>query len=487
MKQLLKIRVKSLFLLLMAGLMVPAAAASAAASFKDVNMQQNSWAISSIYLMAEKQILTGYPDGTFRPDHAVTKAEWTAMVHRLFDTYRPNLTAFGVEKINGYSDVSPQHWAYKQISDIYDSTFQSGVYGLSPNGLLTFRPDTQLNRLQLANMLYSFFDTRMIDRRLTPNDVCSVVSGYKDVPMKMFKTQDEYDAAVKSDGRLDSANVLLTTNNIVLTTYFMGTAVTDCGFGTDAFSNAQASSLANLQASGIMTATSGGYFRPLDKVTRAEAVTILNRIYNYLKKNYWIADYSTIDLDQASIGAVSGGASGGSAAANASPGYSAGSIGGTTPGGVANPWVDGTGPSNQTAVKVRDLFETQGAYSEAGVITKNLRKNGEIETAVLPMGYNYLTIELVSQDPGDVVDMYLIADGNSTLVKQESFPMTIEVGSVQQVGIRTQLRDNNPLKKGGNVSLTVRLSKEKPKPVAPPATEPIPANPAESATRPPAA
>ncbi|MCA1489292.1 S-layer homology domain-containing protein, partial [Bradyrhizobium sp. IC4061] len=40
------------------------------------------WATSSIMLMSNKQILTGYPDGRFRPEKAVSKAEWTTMVYR---------------------------------------------------------------------------------------------------------------------------------------------------------------------------------------------------------------------------------------------------------------------------------------------------------------------------------------------------------------------------------------------------------------------
>jgi hypothetical protein len=454
--------IKWLVVLLMVSLIFPGSSARAA-SFSDVNTQQNGWAYSSIQVMADKQILIGYQDGTFQPGNTVSKAEWTAMIHRLFDTYRPNKNATGIQKINGFSDVPADFWAYKEISDIYNSSFQWGVYGLTPDGQLTFRPDTQLSRLQLANMLYSMFDTRMIDRKLTPNDVCSVVSGYKDIPAKMFKNQDEYDAAVQSDGRLDSANLLLATNNSVLATYFMGSGAGDCGFGTDGYSNAQATILSSLQTSGIMTATADGYFRPLDKVTRAEAVTILNRIYNYLKKSYWLSDYSTIDLEQASTG---------STGKNGSNGTGTGTGTGTSPG--ANPGgtpdsrnTSGGTSSSQTAIKVRDYFKAPRPDSDSGVITKNVRKEGEIETAVTPMGYGYLTIELVSQDKGDLVDLYVITDDTSTLYKQESFPMTIPVSNVQQVGLRTKVRDTNPLKKGGNVFLSVKLSMDQPAAPAP--------------------
>ncbi|WP_171651869.1 S-layer homology domain-containing protein [Paenibacillus foliorum] len=442
--------------ILTAALILPGPSAASAVTFSDINSQQNGWALSSISIMAENQILTGYPDGTFQPNETVSKAEWTVMMHRLFDTYRPNLYASGANKIEQFADVTPEHWAYKEISEIYDNSFQWGVFGLSQYGQLSFRPDTQLNRLQLANMLYSFFDTRMINRQMTPNDVCSIVSNFKDVPSKILKNQDDYDKAVQADGRLDSANAQISTSSGVLPSLFIGTGVGDCQFGTDGFSNAQASILASLQSSGIMTANNSWYFRPLDKVTRAEAVTILNRIYNYLKKSYWLVDYSTIDLKQpgTAIGGTTNGGNGN------------GSGTGSGSSGVSDPWNGSKGsPSNQTAANVRDYFKTQ-ANGESGTITKNIRKTGEIETAVFPSGYNFLTIDLISQDKTEFVDMYVISDGKSTLVKQESFPMTISVNGVSEVGLRTVLRDTNPLKKGGNVVLSVRLSKENPTPDA---------------------
>ncbi|SFM03727.1 S-layer homology domain-containing protein [Paenibacillus sp. 1_12] len=446
-------KMKSIVLLLAVALIVPGPSAKAEVSFSDIDMQQKAWAVSSIYVMAEKQVLTGYTDGTFRPDKTITKAEWTQMIYKLFNTYRPNLTASGQQKIDGFSDVTPQHWAYKPISEIYNQSFQWGVYGVDPSGRLTFLPDTELSRLELSNMLYSFFDTRLIDRRLSPNDVCSVVASLKDVPVKFYKNKEDYDAAVKADRRLETVNVQITTSNGVLPSLFLGTDAVDCGFGTDGFSNAQASSLASLQASGIMTATADGYFRPLDKVTRAEAVTILNRIYNFLKKNYWLPDYTNISLEQANTGdqGVSGGLAG-------SIGNGYGGYGGTTEGSSSNP----------TTVKVRDYFKLQGPSNDQGSLAKNVKKDGEIDTAVIPQDYRYLTINLASQDKTEMVDLIVNIGGKATLYKQELFPMTIDVNGVQTVGLRTQQRNTSIInKKGGTITLTVKLDKQKPEPVTP--------------------
>ncbi|MCS7464076.1 S-layer homology domain-containing protein [Paenibacillus doosanensis] len=447
-------RIKGVWLmwLVMIGLALPALPARADAGFSDVDPQKNSWAVGSIYLMAQKQVLTGYPDGTFRPNQTISKAEWTAMIYRLFDKYRPNLYATGLQKIDGFADVSPEHWAYKPISEIYSHSFNWGVYGLSNMGQLTFRPDMQLTRLQLADMLYSFFDTRLIDRRMSPNDICSVVSDFKDISYKMYADKNQYEDAAKTDGRYDAAGSAATLAGEVLPVLFLGTGKSDCSFGTDAFSNAQASSLASLQASGIMTANELGYFRPLDKVTRAEAVTILNRIYNYLSKNYWLGDYTTIQLDQTGAGS-----SGGSAGSGG---------GGSGSSGVYNPdtssyypdWQDTGGDisgswSNDSIVNVTDYFD------DKGVLTKNLQ-NGEIEAAVQPKENRYLTVDLKSQDK---VDLYLILDGKIAFLKQEELPKTIELDGIKLVGFRTLQRNPNPMRVGGTTAtLTVKLSVDKP-------------------------
>jgi hypothetical protein len=435
-------------------IMVPALPAQADGLFSDIDAQTNSWAGNSINVMAQKQILTGYPDGTFKPGQTISKAEWTKMVYGLFDKYRPNLTAAGLQKINGFGDVPPQHWAFKQISEIYDHTFNWGVYGLTSSGQLTFQPDLQLTRVQLADMLYPFFETRLIDRRLLPNDVCNVVSGFKDIPFKLYNDKNQYEDASKADNRSDSSGSVLSEKNEPLPILFMGTSESDCSFGTDAFSNAQASSLASLQASGIMTMDDSGNFRPIDKVTRAEAVTILNRIYNYLKKSYWLADYSTIDLESAGgpAAGTGAGASGNSGSGSGGFSYNPDSNLYTPDPGLGD--ASSGGYSNQSIVNVQDYFNDKGELS------KNLTQKGEIEAGVMPKDNKFLTIDLKSIDK---VDLVLILDGKLAFLKQEELPITISVDGVNLVGLRTQQRKSSAFRQGGNTAtLSVKLDKEEP-------------------------
>ena len=107
------------------------------ASFPDI---QKHWARPFIEALAGRGILNGYPDGRFRPDNSVTRAEFAAIV----------TTAFSQIPIKReyvpFVDVPANHWALSAIKKSYETVFITGF----PNGL--FRPS---NRITRANALLS--------------------------------------------------------------------------------------------------------------------------------------------------------------------------------------------------------------------------------------------------------------------------------------------------------------------------------------------
>ena len=75
-------------------------------SFTDVD---SHWAKTAIETMARCGVISGYEDGTFKPDNTVTRAEAVAMISRLFDRssdWNGNIT---------FNDVSASLWAYNAI------------------------------------------------------------------------------------------------------------------------------------------------------------------------------------------------------------------------------------------------------------------------------------------------------------------------------------------------------------------------------------
>jgi hypothetical protein len=94
-----------------------------------------NWAEPFIRALVEKGIIQGYPDGTFRPDQPVTRAEFAALLNRAFEL-QPIRPGFK------FKDVPSKHWAAAVISKAYQSGFLSGY----PNK--TFAPSQNIIRIQ---------------------------------------------------------------------------------------------------------------------------------------------------------------------------------------------------------------------------------------------------------------------------------------------------------------------------------------------------
>jgi S-layer homology domain len=94
-----------------------------------------NWAEPFIKALVEKGIIAGYPDGTFKPDQPVTRAEFAALLNKAFDL-QP------VRAGRKFKDVSAKYWASGVIQKAYQSGFLAGY----PNG--TFAPKQNIIRIQ---------------------------------------------------------------------------------------------------------------------------------------------------------------------------------------------------------------------------------------------------------------------------------------------------------------------------------------------------
>ncbi|MBW4542768.1 MAG: DUF1565 domain-containing protein [Myxacorys chilensis ATA2-1-KO14] len=102
-------------------------------AFADV---QGHWAQQYIQALASKAIITGFPDGTFKPNDPVTRAQFAAIVLKAF------APAAKKPAIN-FSDVTQKNWAYEAIQTAAKGGFVSGY----PGG--TFRPEQKIPRVQV--------------------------------------------------------------------------------------------------------------------------------------------------------------------------------------------------------------------------------------------------------------------------------------------------------------------------------------------------
>lgn len=116
------------------------ACVASAASYSDV-ASTASYA-DAVNLLSNLGILTGYEDGTFRPDNTVTRAEAATMMVRLLGL------ADGVEQgETSFTDVDANHWASGYINV---AVAQGIVNGMGDG---TFAPDATLTYGQIVKMI----------------------------------------------------------------------------------------------------------------------------------------------------------------------------------------------------------------------------------------------------------------------------------------------------------------------------------------------
>lgn len=108
-------------------------------SFMDV--KESHWAWPSIQFLAQRGIINGYPDGSFRPEEPVTRAQFTFMIY-------------------GYiAPMKPEWKTMADFSDIRSSFAEEAIRILGGNGVVngypngTFRPDVKILRGEAAKIL----------------------------------------------------------------------------------------------------------------------------------------------------------------------------------------------------------------------------------------------------------------------------------------------------------------------------------------------
>ncbi|NJL61529.1 MAG: hypothetical protein HC903_06500 [Methylacidiphilales bacterium] len=121
------------------------------------------WARPFISALSERNIITGFPNGTFRPEQPVSRAEFAAMIQKAFNQ-NP------VRQLNtgGFRDVPADYWAISAIQEAYETGFMSGYPGNF------FFPNQQIPKVQAIVALTNGLG-------LTANDTASLASYYTDV------------------------------------------------------------------------------------------------------------------------------------------------------------------------------------------------------------------------------------------------------------------------------------------------------------------
>lgn len=122
-------------------------------TFSDV--EENRWSITAISYLEQLGIIKGYPDGSFRPDAEITRAEFAAMASKFADLKEGDKT---------FKDLDRDHWAY----DLVKRAASAGWIHGYPDG--TFKADKKISRAEVVSitnkMLNRQADKKFVDENL---------------------------------------------------------------------------------------------------------------------------------------------------------------------------------------------------------------------------------------------------------------------------------------------------------------------------------
>ena len=136
------------------------------------DMQESHWAYKQIKQLSEKSVVIGYPDGTFKPDENVTRAEFASMAIKALG--QEHTTVAQPVKFN---DIDRDFWAYDAI--------QKAIYFdlvSNPEKEGKFRPYDSVSRAEALSIAVNALTTEQISEQKAKYVLSKVYKDANDIP-----------------------------------------------------------------------------------------------------------------------------------------------------------------------------------------------------------------------------------------------------------------------------------------------------------------
>lgn len=154
--------------------------------FPDV--EADRWSADEIEKMASEQIIIGYPDGDFRPEGNLTRAEFATLIYRFAELKSE-------DGDNYLSDLYDTHWAYKEIKALCDAGLVEGYEDGS------FRPENNITRAEVMTVI-----NKILGRKPLESYVKSLeLNPYSDLEEEQWYYTTVLEATIDHDYKLDTA------------------------------------------------------------------------------------------------------------------------------------------------------------------------------------------------------------------------------------------------------------------------------------------
>ncbi|MFF2533229.1 S8 family serine peptidase [Brevibacillus sp. NPDC058079] len=171
------------------------------AGYRDIS---DHWARSEIVRLSSRDIVNGFNDASFKPNQAVTRAEFATMLLKSMRATGSKVATTYTGKTT-FRDMPKRHWAYHNLGVAY----QLGILKGYPKNEM--KPDQPISRAEMAVMIARARDVLMYNRG---------TSNYQDVPTSHWaspaiealtsrKWVNGYGSSFKPNGRATRAEVVV--------------------------------------------------------------------------------------------------------------------------------------------------------------------------------------------------------------------------------------------------------------------------------------
>ena len=161
---------------------------SQATKFSDAS---DDWYSKAVNYVVGKGLISGYPNGTFKPNESITRAEFAQMISGYIKNEKAGSSDF--------EDVK-DHWAKEAIDKLYGNKNVTGY----PDG--SFKPNAKITRAEAVTILNSVFN-RNTNKNSLNNVNTSSLNKFSDVNESFWAYYNILDAANTHDReRLNSTS-----------------------------------------------------------------------------------------------------------------------------------------------------------------------------------------------------------------------------------------------------------------------------------------
>ena len=135
------------------------------------DMEETHWAYQSIKFLTEVGVVVGYPDGTYKPDIPVTRAEFASMAIKALGQEDTEVT----QDIH-FADVDPGFWAYNIIR-------KAVYFDLIPDAKgENYRPFDSVTRAEAINIAVNALTTQEISQEKADQIIAKSYEDYEQLP-----------------------------------------------------------------------------------------------------------------------------------------------------------------------------------------------------------------------------------------------------------------------------------------------------------------